>query len=719
MTEEARGEVEARAQREALLDRYVAEVEAEARASEERALEYAAQARERLNAAFSAGAPLETVVDIEVWDAAEARAVWVPAGRMVVVAEDEGDIILGRLTDNSHSLGVVFEEAERWAPRKYFLPLASLCNAARVRILDPTAADVRTRLPAWAQARSAARGGDATGQEAGVADALGRIEALAELDERAMLPRGTLLVLTRGATAFDPAAEDEVTLAPGTRARVTAAAGDFRSDDAPAAPTIEIEVDGRALRLGFDAVAGLKPGEEIQTPTRQRQVEAEGLERRAALRRMVGFGLGAACLVLDGGLWAMAARTGATEDPETRQRLFAALVPEVALVYGYFSAGGRYWYELRGRLMDLQAAGCLEAARELGQVLSQIGALSQRAWATYEQQFYRRVHVGWREVEQYTTDSKGNRRKVASRWERQYRMVWCEPGDLERLRPRLNAASSDNAARAERGQRLTNERLFQLLETPPERAEQDFALHRRDVGFGRDAAISALVGALCVMPPAFMDDVVAFAAGRRPREGFVPYQQNVLTLAGAVGGIVLAERHRKRVDAQLSQNKYALGRSLEGLLGRLPTLPFGAAWEAYFGAPPHDALPEALRREADDARDVMSEARSFTFVYGIGLDNGRPLTPTHIDAEPVRAAYAHVARSLPALANTLERLLEDPEVCERLTPVLRNAIGTDALDAQMREDQGEATGAAWTQSLWFAAPVWGAALLDAATKLRG
>ena len=41
------------------------------------------------------------------------------------------------------------------------------------------------------------------------------------------------------------------------------------------------------------------------------------------------------------------------------------------------------------------------------------------------------------------------------------------------------------------------------------------------------------------------------------------------------------------------------------------------------------------------------------------------------------------------------------------------------IDAQMREDQGEAKGAAWTQSLWFAAPVWGAALLDAATKLRG
>jgi hypothetical protein len=184
-------------------------------------------------------------------------------------------------------------------------------------------------------------------------------------------------------------------------------------------------------------------------------------------------------------------------------------------------------------------------------------------------------------------------------------------------------------------------------------------------------------------------------------------------------GKLLAERHRKRVDAQLSQNKYALGRSLEGLLGRLPTLPFGAAWEAYFGAPTHEALPDALRGEADDARDVVSEARSFTFVYGIGFDNGRPLTPTHLNAEPVRAAYAQLARALPALADTLGRLLDDPEVCERLTPVLRNAIGTDALDAQMREDQGEATGAAWTQSLWFAAPVWGAALLDAATKLRG
>jgi hypothetical protein len=702
----------------ALLDRYVEEVERAARASTEQAMRFEAQERARLEAAFSGGSPLETVVAVEVWDAAEGRTVRVPPDTLLVVAEDEGDLVLGRLTDNSHSLGVVYEEAQRWSARKYFLPLATLCNASRIRILDPTRPEVRARMPAWAAARTVARGRETTGRESGAAENLSRLEALADRDEQAVFPRGTKLVLTRGAAARDAETGETVQLPPGTEATLTVAAGDFRGDGASAAPEVAIEVGGRALRLAFEVLVGLDPGREVLTPTRQRQLEAEGVARREALRRMVGFGLGAACLLVDGGLWAVGRSRASADTPESQRWLLSALVPQVALIHGYFSAGGRYWYELNGRLMDLKSSDCLPATRRVESVLGRIGEASSRAFAAYERAFHRSVHVGWREVKQYETDSKGHRRPIASHWEREYRTVWCEPPALRGLHRELQGAAVGNAARAERARRLTQERLFQLLETPPEQAERDFALHRHSVGFGRDAAISALVGALCVLPAAFMDDLLGFARGeRRARTGFVPYQQNVLTLAGAVGGLVLAERHRARAQVELSQNKYALGRALETQLARLPDLPFDAAWLEHFGEPGARGLPAHLRAQVDDARRVEAGAESFRYVHGTGSDAGRPLESIHVDAAPAREAYGRLAGTLPALLAELEALLGSAEVTERLTPVLRNALGTDLLDAQMRADEGEATGGALTQSLWFAAPVWGGALLDAASKL--
>jgi hypothetical protein len=128
-------------------------------------------------------------------------------------------------------------------------------------------------------------------------------------------------------------------------------------------------------------------------------------------------------------------------------------------------------------------------------------------------------------------------------------------------------------------------------------------------------------------------------------------------------------------------------------------------------------LPGHLRAQVDDARRVEAGAESFRYVHGTGSDAGRPLESIHVDAAPVREAYGRLAGTLPALLVELEALLGSAEVTERLTPVLRNALGTDLLDAQMRADEGEATGGALTQSLWFAAPVWGGALLDAASKL--
>ena len=106
---------------EKLIEQYALEGRAEfaqdaAREAEERA---------RLEAAFEAGATLRVLKPLSIYDPIEGQAVEVRTDVVLEVASHEGDILLGRLADNEHSIGVLFEEDHRWYVRKYFLALCA------------------------------------------------------------------------------------------------------------------------------------------------------------------------------------------------------------------------------------------------------------------------------------------------------------------------------------------------------------------------------------------------------------------------------------------------------------------------------------------------------------------------------------------------------------------------------------------------------------------
>jgi hypothetical protein len=696
---------------DALIDRYVREAQAETAAGE------AAVAAEkaRLHAAFEANAPLLTLVPVELWDPIDARTVRVPGGTVLRVAEHEGDIMLGTLTDNAHSLGVVYEEEHRWTARKYFLPLATLCHPARVRT-DALAAERAAEVGGARPERI--KGLDVGGADDETRRAVSHLETLAEQDDRATLPRGTLIVLRRGGEARDPETGETVALPAGARCEVTAAVGDFRDRHDPVAPPIPVRVGDRTLTLGFEALRGLDMAKDVLSPRAQELAAEADAARRRTLQRLVGFGLGAAVLAWDGVSYA---RKQASDEVQARRDLLSWLVPQLGLLHSYFTAGGKYWFDLKGALFDLDAAGCRADTRRLAAALRPVAEASGEAFSVYEAQFYRRVHVGWTETKHYRTDKDGKRHYTHSTWSKDYRTMWVEPPGLGGQHAMVAGWQAGDAHRLARAQRLLDERIFDLLASKAEHAERDFSLARQTVPFGRDAAISALSAALCTMPPAFYDEVVGAMTGRaaspvRPDREFVPYQKNLLLTAGAVAGIILAERHRGALEVQLRKNKAELGQQLETQLARVPGLSFEAAWDEFMGAPPVDALAGAVRDRVGPTFHIARTARSFRYVYGSGWDNGRSLDAIDVDAEPVRRVFTAVAPRWAPLAETLGALLAENDVRTRLARVLRNAVGTEILDAQMRADRGEAEGGGFKQAMWYAAPVWGAAVLDGALK---
>ncbi|MCK6575265.1 hypothetical protein L6V77_29715 [Myxococcota bacterium] len=696
---------------DALIDRYVREAQAELAAGER----VIAAEKARLHAAFEAGAPLLTLIPVELWDPVDLRSVRVPGGTVLRVAEHEGDILLGTLTDNAHSLGVVYEEAHRWTARKYFLPLATLCHPARVRtdaLAAERAAEVEAPLP------ERVKGLEVAGEDAETRRAVSHIEDLAERDDRATLPRGTLIILQRGGEARDPATGETVPLPAGTRCEVTAAVGDFRDRHDAVAPPIPVRVGERALTLDFTALRGLDMRKDVLSPRAQELAAEADAARRRTLQRLVGFGLGAAVLTWDGVSYA---RKQTTDETEARRDLLAWLVPQLGLLYSYFTAGGKYWFDLRGALFALDASGCLADTKRIAAALRPIAESSGQAFGVYEAQFYRRVHVGWTETKHYRTDKDGKRHYTHSTWSKDYRTMWVEPPGLGGQHAVVEGWRDGDAHRLARAQRLLDERIFDLLASKAEHAERDFSLARQTVPFGRDASISALSAALCTMPPAFYDDFIGYLNGRasspvRPDRELVPYQKNLLLTAGAVAGIVLAERHRRALEGQLRRNKAELGQQLETQIARVPTLSFEAAWDEFMGGPAVDALPGAVEDRASATFHIARTARSFTYTYGSGWDNGRSLDSIHVDAEPVRQTFTAVAPRWAPLAAALATPLREPQVRVHLTRVLRNAVGTEILDAQMRADRGEAEGGGFKQALWYAAPVWGAAILDGAVK---
>ncbi len=677
---------------DALIERYAREGLAELAESE--AADAALQ--DRLRAAFEAGACLTVKQAIDLYDPVDRALLRVDAGHTLVVASHEGDILLGQLADNSHSIGVLHEEAHRWHRRKYFLPVAVLCDA--------------TKIEATGRADGAelvGRGLDERGVDAAATRAVQRIEDLLWRDERAMLPRGSLLVLGDGVGATVEGG-GTLTLPRGARV-VVAEAVDPEAD----APPVVVEYDGARLTVPFTVVAALDWDTQVFLPAQRAQMEREAMARRDALRRMVGVGLGVACAVGTG-----VALVGMAGAPE-RRRVLASVVPQLGVLAGYFQAGGAHWHTLQGIVHDLQQSGCAPAVRTLAARLQAIAQVSGAVASGYRSSFHRSVHVGWNETKHYRTDKDGKRHYTHSTWTKVHRTMWVEPDGLSGFHTTVTEWSGGDHHRVTRAARLEGERIFALLDADATDAERDFRLVRHDVGFARDATLSALSAVLFSAPPSFYDDLLAATdlhrvdPGGAPRLAGVPLRKHTLLLAGAVAGVVLAERHRRAHTAVLRQNRYALGAQLEAEIRRVPGLTLGQAWTEFFGGPDHAALPGAVRaREAGVAR-VAAHARSFTYVHGGGWDNGRPLDPCHVDGDAARDAARAAAGHFEATGADLAAFLDRPDAQRALHRVLRNAVGTEVLDAQMDEDEDEAKGGSVGRAWRFALPVWGAAILDA------
>ena len=217
-----------------------------------------------------------------------------------------------------------------------------------------------------------------------------------------------------------------------------------------------------------------------------------------------------------------------------------------------------------------------------------------------------------------------------------------------------------------------------------------------------------------MLPAAFWDDFVAWVrGGRRPPPGKHPLQKPGLLLLGAVAGIVLAEKQRRDLGATMRQNKYDLGAQLETQLGDVPTLTVDDAWVTFFDSAPPRQLPAEVAGRSAECGRIAANAQSYTFTYGSGWDSGRALDSIRVDAGPVREAFRAGAPLWTRQATALARITRDEAHLARLLPVLRNAVGTEVLDAQMQDDEGEAKGGMWKRSLMLAAPLWGAAVLDA------
>lgn len=692
---------------DALLDLYIEEAHSEL----ERGLEAAAADRQKLRAAFEAGTPLTAKVPVELYDPIDDRVIEVKAGAVMRVAEHQGDILIGRLSDNTHSLAVVYEPPGRWIPRKHFLPMATLVDRTRIEQGLPPQGKLKA---------SGFKGAGIKGIDDGTEAAIQSIEALAARDAFAVLPRGTRILVDAGALTFE---EGTPTPSGAIWVEVTAAVGDVRDkSDAEQMPLIPVRLPdgGPTGALPFEALQHLDFKEHVLTPAAFVIREAALRERRRFLRRVTGAGLAVAFLGLDGILWGSGGAQWPPDAPPA-ERVLSAVIPQMATVLAYFQAGGKYWFELDGPLHNLKTSGCLTATRRLSDALDVVASGSDRLWETWRDVYHRRVHVGWTEHKHYRTDKNGRRSYTHSTWSKRHRYMWVEPGALSGSWQQLEAWDAADDLRRERGHRLLNEPIFQLLECTPEQAESQFTMMRQDISFTRDATISAFSAALCTAPAAFFSDIVgAVAPGMRPalhpRKGHFTAQKPALLAMGAVAGALLSHTQQQQLNAELSQNKKALGALLEGQLGEVPTLTYEQAWRLFFEEPLPDALVKDVERRRAYTRELAEGARSFTYTYGDGWDNGRRLDAIEVDASPIKGLFPQLAPRWITAAEALQVAMADQAA---LLPVLRNVVGTERLNARIREDAAEATGGAWKQSLWLAAPVWGAAIIDMVLKGMG
>jgi hypothetical protein len=664
---------------------------AEAAAEAEQSLARDAAERERLRAAFEAGTILRTLQPVDVYDPRTQAIVRLPGDAQLTLAEHEGDVLVGRLADSRHSVGVLYEEQHRWYTRKYFLPLAIFVDHLRIAV------DHAAEL--------APRGDLKPGEvdEGHVEVAVHAIEALTVEDDQAILPRGTQIRLKVDTELTDLEGEQRIRLTAGSVLMVAAAVDAGDRDDAD----LLVTHGERALQLPFAALDTLVFGEDILTPSQQTRAERAAADRRVALQRLVGIGLGATAALGLGAWWWQNRRR-----PHSGADVAAAAVPALATTYAWLRAGNGYWYSLHGLVMDLRKENCLPTVRTLADHLHRLLIISSALESAYRDAFYKRVHVGWTETRHYRTDKDGQRHYTHSTWSKDYSWMWLEPDGLDGVHSIVGEWDAHDRHRAERGARLRDERLFHLLEASDD-AEDDFWMQRHDASFAMDAFKSVLSMAFFSGLPAFYDNLVR-AYQKRPRvlRG-APVAKPILLAGGAVAGAILAERYRRGRQAELDQNKYALGTQLVTEIKRVPGVSYPGAWVEFFSGAPPRALPTEIQSRRAVVQRVVQRARSFSYTYGSGWDDGRPLDSTHVSAGHVKAVFRAHDMSYVEAGQALEHFLNQRGVPQRLLRVLRNAIGTEILDAQMADDKDEAERGGLGRALWFSGPIWGAALIHA------
>jgi len=713
-----------------------------------------------LRAAFSAGTALRALEPIEVYDPIARATVRVPAHAVLTVATHEGDVMVGELSDNSHSLGVLYEEAHRWYKRRYFLPLSTLVDRERVRIEEGAAAAIE---PPGGRVR----GLDADAHAQDVAVAVRRIEELALHDDTSLLPRGTVLVLREGATGRDPQSGEPVRLPAGAEVEVVAAMGDFAGSGSSAqleaelaalepiaecggdpaaggassAPervpddVIRVSVGGRVVDLPSELLGALDPERDVLTWRDLEQRRLAQASRRHFLKLAWAGGLGVAFAGLTTAH--VIKRRDALEErarhrpppppgllgpppgEETRvafREAYRFVVPEVAGIYGLLTSGDKYWFDVKGALMDLRRAGSLDAVRTLAEVTGPTGLALETIWSAYRSSYYRSVHVGWQEHRHYRTDKDGRRHYTHSTWTKIHRWMWVEPGHLTGFRDVLGGWRRAAAVYAMKSQRLMQNPLFDLLSADPEDAEATFHLHRIDLCAKRDMAVSAFWMALAAAPPSFLASVVA---RERPHTADrVPAQrEGAMTIGLGLG--VLAERtYARGLTRTLEQNKYDLGTALEREVARVPTLTLDQAFAEYFVGRPYAAWPQDVAGWSAGIRDLAFQATDHVYVYGGGWSFGRSLDPCYVSGAAVRSVAPAVADSVWHGHLAAQRYVEVPQHADALLPVLRNAVGTELLRKQMEDDERQARSGNWKRALWFSAPLWGMALIDLALRRR-
>ncbi|MFN3202730.1 MAG: hypothetical protein ACE366_30340 [Bradymonadia bacterium] len=672
-----------------------------------KALDRETAERKQLRAAFESGTPLTAKVQLDLYDPIDGEIVTVPAGAVVHVAEHQGDILIGKLSDNTHSLAVVYEPPGRWIPRKHFLPLSTLVD--RTRITQGESPSVKSAGP------GGFKGAGLKGLDDGTALAIQSIDALNARDAFAVLPRGTRILIDAAQLQLEegaPTPSGEIWV------EVTAAVGDVRDKaGVTEMPEIPIRITGGPSgTLPFEALQPLSFKTHVLTPVAYAQYLVEQRGRRRFLRRMTGAGLAAAFLAMDG-IWWTTSKAEWPPNAPPADRVLSAMIPQLGALLGYLRAGGKYWFELDGPLMSLREARRGPAVRALSDALDQIAAISDHTWDLWRGAFYRRVHVGWNEHKHYRTDKDGKRTYTHSTWTKSYRKIWCEPPGLSGTWSVLQDWDTADDWRRSKGHRMLNVPIFQLLECTPEEAESQFRTMRMDVSFAREATISAVTAALCSAPAAFYSDILGAFNGvsqmPHPAQSRFPAQKPALLAMGAIAGAFIAQSSHRKQAAELGQNKKALGALLETQLRTVPEMDFEQAWNAFFGIPSSQAVVQTTAERGPETHDLGRRAQSFTYVHSGGFDRGRPLDSIYVDAGPVKTYFPEIAQRWGQASQALADALREAEV---LLPVLQNVVGTDILNARIREDASEASSGGWKQSLWFAAPIWGAALLDGLLK---